>query len=590
VTEAPSRLPMTLAQAFEQATRYQHHQRWSEAEELYRQILASKPDVASAWQNLGLLFAATQRKQQALECLSRALSLQPDLPALRIQQAILLHQAGQIREALALLQRHLARQPDDAVAWYNLAVVTQELEGPEAALPPYRRVLALHPDHHDALSNIAQAYRRLGQIDQAIEHFEILLRHCPDHAEAHFHLASCRRHRGDLAGAVRHYRCAIAARPNFGPALSNLGNLLKDRGDYEEARACLQHALAVQPDLPEALFNQAILDLIEGDLATGWPGMARRWQSPSFPSPARHFACPPWQGQELHQRRLLVWGEQGVGDEIILAQMIPDIAARTADCLVECDPRLVPLLSRSFPDVTIIPRNDPANLVIPPRPVDYHCSLVDLGPLLRSDFRSFPRHTGYLRPPTTLTTSLKARYRVDNGDRPVIGLSWSSTNPAFGREKSVALADLAPILTACPARFVSLQYGADPADIAATAKTFAIDLIADSDIDPLIDLDAFAAQVSAMDLIITTSNTTAHMAGALGKPCWVLVPTGTGLLWYWFLDRSDSPWYPSLTLFRQPRNGDWTVPLQTIAERLGRRADYMTHADLARGDYTDGRF
>lgn len=574
--------PLTLSQAFDLARQHQTAGRHDDAEGLYRQILAAKPEVASAWQNLGVLKAARGQISDGIACLSRALALQPDLPALRLQQAILMQQTGQGADALPLLRRHVAEHPTDAVGWYNLAVLEAEHTGAEAALPAYHRVLALEPNQSQALYNLAQLHRRLGQTSDAIACLEKLLAIAPDHAEGHFHLASCCRHSGDLTRAIFHYRQTIALRPNFAAALSNLGNLLKDLGDNTDARQCLEQALTIQPDLPEAQFNLAILDLLAGDLAKGWPGMAQRWRSPSFPSPTRHFACPPWPGDDLTGRRLLIWGEQGVGDEIILAQMIGDVAQRTADCIVECDPRLVPLLSRSFPEVSVIPRGDPSALPALPRPVDYHCALVDLGPSLRRDFRLFPNHSGYLRPPDRLTATLQRRYRVSIDGQPVIGLSWSSSNPSFGRQKSVALADLAPILTALPARFVSLQYGADPADVAATAQRLGVDLVCDADIDPLIDLDGFAAQVAAMDLIITTSSTTAHMAGALGKPCWVMVPAGIGLLWYWFLERTDSPWYPSATLFRQPRDGNWAPVVQDIANRL-KAGDYSGKR------HTDGR-
>lgn len=559
---------LPLPQAFDLARQFQTAGRLDEAEALYRQILTSKPDVASAWQNLGVLKAAQGQPKEGVAHLSRALALQPGLPALRLQQAILLQQTGQGADALALLRRHVAEQPADAVGWYNLAVLEAEHTGPAAGISAYLHVLALEPNQSQTLYNLAQLHRRLGQTSEAIACLTKLLELAPDHADGHFHLASCHRHAGDIAQAIFHYRQAIAHRPNFAAALSNLGNLLKDAGNYADARQCLEQALAIQPELPEAQFNLAILDLLAGDLAKGWPGMAQRWRSPSFPSPTRYFTCPPWPGDDLTGRRLLIWGEQGVGDEIILAQMIGAVAQQTIDCIVECDPRLVPLLARSFPQISVIPRGDPTLLPNLPRPVDFHCSLVDLGAALRQDFHHFPRHSGYLRPPALLTTSLRHRYRTGTGDRPVIGLSWSSSNPTFGRQKSIALANLAPILTAIPARFVSLQYGADPNDIAATAQRLGVDLVFDGDIDPLIDLDGFAAQVAAMDLIITTSSTTAHMAGALGKPCWVLVPAGTGLLWYWFLERTDSPWYPSATLFRQPHDGNWSPVLQDIATRL----------------------
>jgi hypothetical protein len=189
--------------------------------------------------------------------------------------------------------------------------------------------------------------------------------------------------------------------------------------------------------------------------------------------------------------------------------------------------------------------------VTPADAVDYQISIASLGQHLRASFENFPKHAGYLRADPARAAALRARYHTSSG--PVIGVSWRSKNVRFGENKSMTLADLAPILRTPGATFVNLQYGDCAADLAAVKATLGVDVIHDAEIDPLKDMDAFFAQVAAMDAVISTSNTTVHVAGSLNVPTWVLLPLAKGALWYWFATRPDSPWYPSVRLIREKR-------------------------------------
>ncbi len=187
---------------------------------------------------------------------------------------------------------------------------------------------------------------------------------------------------------------------------------------------------------------------------------------------------------------------------------------------------------------------------------------------MRPDLSSFPDQGTFLHADTEKAAALKSKYADQFGNAVRIGISWRSGNPRFGKAKSLSLTELGSVFTQVEATFVDLQYGDNKEERLALQSKADAELYRDPDIDSLADLDAFAAQVAAMDLIITASNTTAHMAGALGVPCWVMVLAGPGLLWYWFLDRNDSPWYPSLRLFRQTTPGDWTTVIQEVSEAL----------------------
>ena len=189
--------------------------------------------------------------------------------------------------------------------------------------------------------------------------------------------------------------------------------------------------------------------------------------------------------------------------------------------------------------------------------------------ILRRDFRQFPKHHGYLKADPARTAALRQRYAAIAGGRRIVGISWRSRNTQFGTAKSVALTDLAEILRVPGVMFVNLQYG-DCADEIATAKRdLGVDILHDTEIDSLRSLEDFFAQVAAMDLVVTVSNTTVHAAGALNVPAWLLLPRGEGALWYWFVDREDSPWYPSVRLFRQPDTPDEPSWPRDVVRRAG---------------------
>ena len=226
------------------------------------------------------------------------------------------------------------------------------------------------------------------------------------------------------------------------------------------------------------------------------------------------------------------------------------------------------LFKRSFPEVDIIARNLESNVDVLAFAPDFQLAMAELGRICRPDLLSFPKHSGYLRPDREVVEEVRKRYQKLAAGRAIIGISWKSDNPRTGGFKSTSLQHWLPILQTKDTFFVSLQYGEQDEDIRNVNSALDLGIYRDLSIDAKGDLDRFAAQVAAMDLVITTSNTTAHFAGALNTPVWVLIPEGPGSLWYWFLSRADSPWYPSMTLFRQSSPGQWADVLSAVRTKL----------------------
>jgi hypothetical protein len=239
------------------------------------------------------------------------------------------------------------------------------------------------------------------------------------------------------------------------------------------------------------------------------------------------LTAPAWNGQPLEGKTLHVWGEQGVGDQVLYAGVIDEARARAGRCVLECEPRLVPLFERSFAGVEVVPQTTPAQQRISAPDIGAQIAVGSLSRFFRTDLASFPRHRGYLRADPTRVALLRERYRRLGSGR-VVGLSWRSTRKDLGLWKSAPLAGWAPILAVPGVAFINLQYGDCTAELVDVEQHIGTAIHCDGEVDPLKDLDAFAAQISALDLVITTSNTTAHFAGALGVPVWTLLPAGSG--------------------------------------------------------------
>ena len=273
---------------------------------------------------------------------------------------------------------------------------------------------------------------------------------------------------------------------------------------------------------------------------------------------------PGWTGEPI-DGPLLVSGEQGLGDQILLASMLPDLAARVREVTVEVEPRLVPLFARSFPGLKVVAREAATFMTVPPLPTPAWASL---GRYFRPDWQSFPfRENGYLRCDDDMSARLRAR--LADG-RKVVGLSWSSKGARYGTSKSAQLRDFASVLRLPNCRFVDLQYGDTSAEREAVQRDLGVSVERLPDIDNRNDIDALASLICACDIVVTVSNTTAHLAGALGKETYLIVPSGRGRMWFWFRDRDDSPFYPRMRLKRKQPGQPWAEIVGAVAAEIGR--------------------
>ncbi len=437
---------------------------------------------------------------------------------------------------------------------------------------------------------------RDGQPDQAAAHCRSILAKWPTdeaarltYAAALCDLGRLCQEQGQWDTAANHYDAALRYAPDHVQAHSNMGLVCQQRGAFEFALRHFDAALERAPDNPDVHKNRAILRLLMGEFGPAFDEYEWRWRGPKTINKRRPFAQPDWDGTNLTNRRLLIWGEQGIGDEIMFASLLPETIRAAAGCVIECAARLEPVFARSFPAALVVARGTPPDIRTGPDCADVQIAAGSLCRWRRREAAAFGNPKAYLRADPDKMARCRARYAA-LGPGLKVGIAWQSKTPLWGLIKSAPLRHWAPILQTPGLQFVSLQYG-DCDDDVATARALGATIDCDPTVDQMASLDDFAAQIAALDMVITVSNTTAHLAGALGVPCHVLLAFSPD--WRWQA-RGDRPlWYPHQTLYRQAAPGAWEAPIAAVAARIH---GYLTavgsdggqsHHEAVRHDHVD---
>jgi tetratricopeptide (TPR) repeat protein len=498
--------------------------RLAEAEDCYRNAVRLKPAFAEGHNNLGNVLRALGRPAEAAASLRAALDLAPGQPAIAVNLAGALSELGRHAEAEQVYRDVLARQPDRAEAQFGLGLVLRKLARPAEAAACFRAALALQPEHPETLVNLASTLLDLERQDEAEPLF----------------------------------RAAIRLKPDLVPAQYGLGRALFERGFLAEAEACCRAVLRLDPDHVWSHFNLAHLLLVTGRFGEGWAHYDWRTQLPG--ALRRDFAAPLWDGGPIEGKTLLIHAEQGFGDTLQFCRYLPLLAQR-ARIVAEVPAPLFRLLS-CLPGL--------AGLVVQGAALpefDLQCPLLSLPHRFGTTLETIPAAMPYLKADPALTAAWRARLAPLPGLR--VGLAWAGgvrlDQPelaAVDARRSIGLARLAPLAAIEGVSFVSLQKG----DAAAQAAEPPPGLVLHDFTAGLRDFADTAALIANLDLVISVDTSVVHLAGALGKPVWLLNRFDT--CWRWLLGRDDSPWYPTLRQFRQPRPGDWDGVIAAIGTAL----------------------
>ena len=460
-------------------------------------------------------------------------------------------------------------RPDFADAWCQLAAVEMARGDMEGGRQAIARALESEPAHVEAHLMAARLCEADKQFARAIEHWQVVVGVQPDHALAYCNLGRLTlRHTQDDERALGYVQTALSLQPRLAEAHSCLAQLLQFQGQSADAIRECDTALEIDPAATHPRMIRALALLSLGRFEQGWEDYEERKRVyPLFA--VRKFPYAEWTGGDLAGRRLLVLHEQGLGDEIMFASCFRDVLRSAPQCVIECSAKLEPLFRRSFQNATIVvgDQTNPDLAYLQSQPaIDCRVAAGSLPRIYRRNLRDFPVETGYLQADATAIQRWKDRLRhTTNGDKPGIGLSWrggvQSTNQA-GR--SIAGELLKSRLVSPRFNFVSLQYGERAADLAVLNAGPSAEVHDWPEAQAT--FDETAALVSTLDLIITVDTTVAHLAGALGKPVWVMVPHNAE--WRYLREGTTMPWYPTMRIFRRRQGADWNDTLAEIAQAL----------------------
>ena len=429
----------------------------------------------------------------------------------------------------------------------------------EEAVACYRRALALRPECAEIENNLGVALEAQGSLEEAACSYGHALDLKHGYAEARFNLGNVAWKRGNLLAAADSYIEVLAANPTHLEAHCNLGSILHDQGDFDAALRCYERALEIQPDSAYADWNRSLLQLLQGDFASGWRNFEARRRTQSSP---RHFPQPLWRGLPLNGARILLHAEQGLGDTIQFLRYLPLVQA-AGGSVVLCLPTRLRRIARLLPGVAaLVATGEP----LPP--FDWQIPLMSLPLAFGTTLESIPARVPYLSIPEEAARAASRLVWPATGLR--VGIAWAgSPSHAKDRFRSVPFSFLTPLLRMEGVHFFSLQMG--PASRQITATPSAV-----TDLAPFTsDLADTAAQMAHLDLVITVDTCIAHLAGALAVPVWTLL--GYAADWRWLLYRDDSPWYPTMRLFRQPGLGSWHAVMEAVCAALLERAADPVH-------------
>jgi len=481
---------------------------------------------------------------------------------------------GRHVEAIAQFEQALSVQPDDTRVLFALGNTAQILGLSDAAQQFFRRVLSIEPARLEATVNLANLLRGTGQFDAAIALLQPALARCPDSPELILTLGSCFREKGEDEAAIQHYRAVLAINPHYAPALANLADMLCDAGDRDTARTLYDAAIKAEAKNPQARLNRAILHLLNGDLKDGWRDYAARLEVPGkVPVMAAEQRLLPWTGGPLKRARLLVRSEQGVGDQILFASLVPDLAARAkaegGSVVLECEPRLVSLFARSFPDVMVKPASIKTVGGVPVADYGWLKSaggataatlMGSLPRYLRGTLDSFPVPHSFLVPDADDV----AHWRSQFGEN-AIGLCWRSGKS--GGHRSIQYAPLeswGAALRDMPGTLVSVQYDATPEEVAQLEAISGRKIAVPQNIDQKNELDRAAALLAALEAVVTAPTAVSWLAAGVGTRTFkILYDTS-----WTALGQAYEPFAPSCTCVMPRSRGDWADVFQQVVTAL----------------------
>lgn len=543
----------------------------------YREALRLLPDFPDALANIGGVLLDLDRKEEALQYLEKAVALNPSHPIGLTNLGLLLHRLGRSRDGMYYAQKAVEVAPQFLSAIHNCAVLMLDFQRWKDAIPYFQRWVSLDPEKPQAWQGLGNCHAHLNLRHEAAQYYWKALQLKPDFYEAASNLGLCLAEGGYDEDALVLYRKVVEINPNFPTVWTNMGEALRSLGQGEASLECHNKALALDPGNQQVLWNRSLTLLSLGKLTEGWADYDQR--AATGKSRLRPITHERWRGSDLAGKTILVWMEQGISDEIVFCSMLPDLLRLGAHCVVECDPRLVTLLERSFSGMEAVPRIEPVRPRTQTPDIDFQIAAGSLPRLFRTNLESFPQHQGYLVPDPARVREWTERLAA-LGEGLKVGICWRSSAHKESRGRHYSQLDLwGPILTTPGVQFVNLQYDECAEELDQAQRLFGTRVQVWEDMDLRNDQEGVAALISSLDLVLSANTAVSSLGGAIGAPVWVPVRGGTT---WWGLGTDYCPWLPTVRVFGGEAASAWTPIIEKIASELSLRAKTVCRTpDLA---------
>jgi len=532
----------------------------AEAQALYEEILAIEPRHFDALHLLGLIAARTGNPQRAAALLGKAVEIDPGHATVFFNRGNVLCELGQWDAALACYDRTIALQPGHADAHYNRGTVLAKLRRPDAALASLDRAIEINPGFAQAHFNRGNLLQQLEQWDAALASYGRAIEFNPLFAEAYANRGALYNQLDRIDAALASYEQAIAVNAEYAEAYCNRGLLLQEIKEWDAVLASCDKAISLQAEYAEAYVNRSFVRLLRADFDNGWIDYEWRWKEKNGPNSAdtRRFRQPLWRGQECSAgAAILVFAEQGLGDTLQFCRYVKQLSQLGFRVILEVQPPLAGLLANLEGAAQVLTRGS----ALPS--FDWQCPLLSLPLALKTNLHNVPATQRYLDADPAKLVRWQAA--LGPGLEPRVGLMWSgSRSNRRDRHRSIGLAELLRHLPV-GLQYVSLQKELRESDPQVLRSYPGVmDFSNDQ-----ADFGDAAALCDCMDLVISVDTSVAHLSAALGRETWILLPFSAD--WRWLLDRDDSPWYPTVKLYRQERSGDWSEVLARVSADLRQR-------------------
>jgi len=493
----------------------QRQHKLEEAIEAYKKAIAIKPDYADAYNNMGNALKSQCKPEEAIDAYSKVLSIKPDYADAFYNIGIALKEQNKLEEAIDAYSKALAIKPDDADAYYNMGIALKEQNKLEEAIDAYNKALAIKHNFIEAYYNMGIALQELNKLEEAIEAYNNVLVIKPDYAEVFSNMGNALKDQGKLEEAIEAYKKALAIKPDYADAYNNMGTALQDQGRLEEAIESHNKALAIKPDFASAHHNLSFALLSTGRLQEGLEEYEWRWNITEGVTTKRQFSKPMWDGKEtLKGKKVLLWCEQGVGDTINWSSRLSLIESQADHCILECQEKLIPLLTQAFPNFEI--KAEDRRQDSQRDDFDFHLPMGSLYKYFISEISENTKPDAFLVPdPVRIKFWRKRLEALGNG--PYIGVSWKSANMSPKRLPNYApLSDWSPIFNISGVTFINLQYIDFFDDITKIKNEYGVTVHNFDDLDHYNNLEDVAALCAALDIVVSTKITVPLISAGVG--------------------------------------------------------------------------